>query len=124
MNMPHTYAIDKEEGIIHVTFTGEIAVDELNAAALEITGNPDYKPQHHILNDLRHCTSTLTHGELTDFAHLFRERFVSRTGKSAILMDAPHTTALAMLHQQKTTGTRTTKLFTTHEEAVAWLKGD
>jgi hypothetical protein len=66
----------------------------------------------------------LTHDELTEFAQIFKERFASPTGKSAILMDSPHTTAIAMLHQQKTTEARRTELFTTHEAAMEWLNSD
>jgi hypothetical protein len=122
--MPHTYTIDKEQGIITVVFIGDTGADELRATAIEITNDPAYKPQHHILNDLRTCILTLTHAELIEFTRLFGEKFVSLNGKSAILMDAPHTTAIAMLHQQKTNEARTTKLFTTHEAAIAWLKSN
>ena len=121
--MPHTYAIDDEESIINVVFTGETTVDELKATVLEIARDPGYNPHYHMLSDLRLCDVTLTHADLTDFTRLFGEEFGSLTGKSAILLGTPHATALAMLHQEQVTDARTTDLFVTPEAAFAWLKG-
>jgi hypothetical protein len=122
--MSHKFTIEEEEGIIHITFSGECAMDEVKTAVREITGDPNYKPQYDILTDLRDRVLAVNYDALDGLAHLFEERFGGSTGKSAILIDTPHETALAMLHQKKVAGTRTIELFSTRESALTWLKVD
>jgi hypothetical protein len=120
--MPHTLAIDETEGIITVSYTGECTLDELKAAVLEVTDSRDYRPSHHVLSDLRGCAIFLDPDRLPELARLFDERCADSTGKSALLLDTPHETALALLHQRNVAGARTTELFSTREAALAWLR--
>ena len=107
-----------------MTFTGESTIDELKIAFHEITIDPNYKPQYHVLGDLRACVFTFTPAALNELAHLLKERLGGSLGKTAVLINTPRETALAMLHKDKMVGTRTIELFSTLEAALTWLKSD
>lgn len=122
--MAKKHTIDREEGIIHLTFTGESTIDEVKTAILDISNDPNYKPQYHILTDLRTCVLAFAPDALIELSHIFKERYSSSSGKSAFLIDSPHEAVIAMLYKKEVKEMRLVEVFSTPEAALTWLKGD
>jgi hypothetical protein len=122
--MPFTCAIDEAEGIVHITYTGECSVDLIVSAVRAATGDAAYRDEFSTLNDFRNAVMSFTPDDLAEIARLTEEAYGHSTGKAAIVLDSPRETALAMLHQRNVAGMRTTRLFSTVESALAWLRED
>jgi hypothetical protein len=119
-----THEIDEDGGIIHITYTGECDVDELKTVIQEVIRSPDYRSSYHVLSDFRGCVVSCYPHRLPELARMFEKNYADSTGKSAMILDTPYQTAIAMPHQKNVEGTRVTKLFSTREAALSWLESD
>jgi hypothetical protein len=120
----HEYRIDKDEETIYQTFWGKFSVDDLQKAVFEISSDANFNPDYNVLADLGECELEFVPSDMKIFFEGFKDRWGSRTGKSAILVNTANETALAMWHQRNTVNVREVQVFCTEEAAIGWLKGE
>ncbi len=122
--MAQNYIIDHKEEIIKISFIGENDKGDVMATLLEIIDDSKYKSHYNILTDLSDCSLSFNLTDLTEFSQLFEVKFSDSTGRSAIVINTPRETALAMLHRKNVEKTRKIRVFSTRKAALSWLRSE
>jgi hypothetical protein len=68
--MPVTLAPDVSLGIVRVSLTGKVTLDDLRRARVNLDRHPDYRPTMHLLTDIRGLSELPSMTELQSFAHV------------------------------------------------------
>ena len=119
--MEYKFTVDDGKSMAYLTIRGECEIRELESMFLAVVEDKRFDSEFNVLTDIGDCTFTFRPAEMSEFFRMFNEEFQGRRGKSAILVSKPHETALAMVHGERVSETRTISVFSTREEALKWL---
>jgi hypothetical protein len=118
--MPIAYSIDPHHGVVTLTCSGQITLDEIVSTAARLRSDPFSQPRFSTLIDL-----SLTTGFAFDFAHLsgfvdkHLDPFAPGT-RRALVATRPDSYGIARMYQSMSTGVNVA-VFRTREEAMIWL---
>lgn len=116
--------IDSQQGLVTHTITGELRIEDVRKATVNLFTNPEFRPDMAILVDLRDGTAT-TLGpadikELVDMTRAMDEKRGS--GRSAILAERDSNFGIGRLIQALLSSTgRKIGVFHEMDEALDWL---
>jgi hypothetical protein len=118
--MPITYSIDPHHGVVTLTCSGQVTLEEIVAIATRLRSDPFFQARFSTLADLSAAT-----GFAFDFAQL--SGFVDRRldpfapgARRALVATRPGSYGIARMYQSMSTGLNVA-IFPSREEAMTWL---
>lgn len=118
--MKHAYRIDSKRRFIDSRYEGEFDMDSFLSGFGAVTGDPAFDPDFDVLVDLSRCRLRVRPRDIPNISELYDAKYEGGRGRTAILLNDPMVTALAMLFQKRVRS-RETRLFSTREKAMEWL---
>ncbi len=121
--MPTELKIDKKDGIIYRTISGNISVEDLISSYNQAFTHPDFYPGIKAITDIRkvHPYSLKEDvPKLTDFVHL-NKKVIGSMRLAIISPPEPNFGILRLLQSYLEESTVTLGIFHTMEEAKKWL---
>lgn len=117
--MPYEYQIDKKEGLVRLTITGEIRFSELLELQTKFRQSPDFDPSMRELADMREASGELTIDELRTLA--LNSPFGPRAKRAVVVAQALHFGLARMFEQLHSYEAENFRVFYDIDEAAAWL---
>jgi hypothetical protein len=121
--MPISYAIDRENGCIVETWTGDVTARELAAHWRRYLADPEVLAMRRTLVDLRNCRIVFTAAELSQLV----ERIVlpalrGMNWRTAIVLGDPNHFEMSRQYHVVAESYSQDSVFSTLEAALAWLR--
>jgi hypothetical protein len=118
--MATQYQIDPRTGVVLTIFRGAITFEEVVAHAVELRGDPSFRPRFAELLDLRDVTYTnLTFEELELLSHTIDP--FSRAARRAIVASSDLMYGTSRMYQEARDAEGNVQVFRTMKEARRWL---
>ena len=121
--MPAAFDIHPEHERVEVTLSGTLSVADLEQVTKSLHASPEFDPGFDVFTDARGVRLAIEPKEVMEFADFYCKHLASATGRSALLMNTPRETALALIHKHAVQHRRTIEVFQAEEAAVKWLEG-
>jgi hypothetical protein len=121
--VPITYSIDRENGCVIDTWTGDVTAKDLAAHWRRYLGDPEVMALRRTLVDLRHCRLVFTAEELSQLVErIALPALHGRNWRTAIVLgDADHFEMSRRYHAFADSYSQDS-VFSTPEAALAWLR--
>jgi hypothetical protein len=117
--------IDRSADIRIHTASGELTFDELRATLQALYSSPDFRPEQHVLWDLREAVLTrFSLAEVRDIADLVAEhRGTADPARAALVVSRDVDYGMARMFEQVLAGGSETnvRVFRDLQEAMAWI---
>ncbi len=116
-------SFDKQTGILHSIFQGEVTIDKLVDYIRATKNNTDYPRKLKIFTDSEHAEMNFSPADLMriveeNYNSLEKYTFIH----DAIVVDSPRVTAITMLYQELAkTNKYKFEVFSSRDAALQWL---
>ena len=120
--MKHEYRIEPERRRMESRYRGDFDLKSFLRGLEKISRDPAFDPDYDTLVDLKECNLQIDVSDVETIAEIFDGIYASGKGRTAVLLDDPRSTALAMLFQKRAFS-REIRLFNKRENALNWLEG-
>ena len=121
--MPITHTVDKARRVVTNHVTGLVTLDDVNTNYAAIRSNPDFQSNFDQISD---CMDENIRADISseDIGTLSYNAPFSPASLHAIAAAKPVIFGLARMYQQRSLSESNVAVFTTLEEAHAWLDGE
>jgi hypothetical protein len=122
--VPITYRIDSAAGVVHVTFSGRVTVEEFRSQRAALSQDPMFRPEMHRISDARDMTELPSLDELRSFAGVMSAVRLQENaqGRSAVIVGSPGAYGAGRQYQTLLwLAGMSVDILTSDEEASAWL---
>lgn len=118
--MPIAYSVDPHHGVVTVTCTGQVTMEEIVAAADRLRSDPFFQPRFAALADLSETTGfTFDFTHLSVFVNGHKDPFAPGA-RRALVATRPDSYGIARMYQSMSTGLNVA-IFRSREDAMTWL---
>ena len=119
--MKLTYYLSKPDRLILERLEGKIDIEATFAAFQQLWKDPAYDRSFDVLMDIQEIDLQFGREEITSLVQFFSSMEEAAKGKIVAVIDAPIETAIGMMYQMKMGSEDALKIFTTLEDAFAFL---
>ena len=121
--MPITYSIDREDGCVIETWTGDVTARELTAHWRRYLADPEVLALRRTLVDLRHCRIMFTAAELSELvARIVVPALHGMNWRTAIVLGDTNHFEMSRRYHVVAESYSQDSVFSTPEAALAWLR--
>ena len=121
--MPIAYSIDRENGCIIETWTGDITARNLTAHWRRYLNDPDVLALRRTLVDLRHCRIMFSATELSQLVgRIVLPALHGMNWRTAIVLGDPNHFEMSRQYHIVAESYSQDSIFSTPEAALAWLR--
>jgi hypothetical protein len=121
--MPYRFEIDRREGLVRETWTGQFDVNELIQSCQDEWAHPDYQSGMCMLSDFRLAKGHLTVEDVLKFASWFGNNVPPQRLAIVVRRERAFDFAgmFAMIRESDQPRERQTRIFFSYAEAEAWV---
>ena len=121
--VPIAYSIDRENGCVIETWTGDVTARELSAHWRRYLADPEVLSLRRALVDLRHCRIVFTAAELSQLVgRLVLPALHGLNWRTAIVVGDPNHFEMSRQYHAVAESYSQDSVFSTPEAALAWLR--
>jgi len=121
--VPIAYSIDREDGCIIETWTGDVTARELMTHWRRYLADPEVLALRRTLVDLRHCRILFTPAELSELvSRLVLPALHGMNWRTAIVLGDPAHFEMSRQYHAFAASYSQDSVFSTPEAALAWLR--
>ena len=121
--MPIAYSIDRENGCVVETWTGDITARDLTTHFRRFFADPEVLELRRSMVDLRHCRLVFTAAELSEIvSRIVMPALHGQRWRSAIVLGDPSHFEMSRQYHIFAASYSKDSVFSTPEAALAWLR--
>ena len=124
-NMPFTFHIDVDAGVVLETWTGRIDVDQFKRSCVQEWAHADYKRRMPLVSDFREASNTITAPELWQFAMWFGNK--DAPIRHAVVVGREEGFGFAQMFALSADAAKqeqnATRVFSSYDDALKWASG-